>query len=94
MSWQDIIKVNKPQGNQLEAVQKLLRDDESMRLNDIFFLNQYFKGLIENDSKYNRDENYEEYSNILELSEKLETVMSNAEDYLIEATKLLEDIGL
>tara|TARA_R110000824_G_scaffold35603_2_gene111407 strand:- start:30708 stop:30989 length:282 start_codon:yes stop_codon:yes gene_type:complete len=93
MSWQNIIKVNKPQGNQLEAVQKLLRG-EDMGLNDIFFLNQYFKGLIENDSKYNRDENYEEYSNILELSEKLETVMSNAEDYLIEATKLLEDIGL
>mgnify|MGYP003148097658 CR=1 FL=1 len=89
-----ITKANKRDWD-LEAVQKLTRDNHGlyrMGHTEIESLNNYLNNLIKDGGKYDRDD--EEYSEIAQLSQKLEVTMDNLEDYLIEAQRLLQDIGL
>ena len=105
MNWQKIIKEkgkwqadeNKRKQWESDAVRKLTGDSTNlydMGHNEIGSVNNYLTNLIKNDGKYERDEHYEEYSEIMELSQKLEVTMDNLEDYLLDARELLQNIGL
>lgn len=97
MNWQNIIKATEKDWESLissenEAVQKLTRDDIGLYFmghSEIGSVNNYLKKLMDDDPEHDPT-----YSEILQLSQKLEVTMDNLEDYLLETQKLLQDIGL
>ena len=98
MSWENLLKrkfeVDEKQKKQWEsdAVQKLTRDYHglyNMGHNEIGSVNNYLKNLMDNDPEHDPT-----YSEILKLSEKLEKVTDDLEDYLVDARELLLGMGL
>jgi|TARA_R110000824_G_scaffold88957_1_gene218422 hypothetical protein len=74
------------------AIQKLTGASHQlydMGHNNISSVNNYLKKLMDDDPEHDPI-----YSEILQLSQKLEVTMDNLEDYLLDARKLLRDMGL
>ena len=100
MSWEKIMKLDVfdekdprkdryqrgSKSNNKRAVEKLKRGDgKDMGLTDIYFLNLYFKGLSPRGGT-----RHEEHGKILDISQKLEVVMDDLDDYLKEARDFIE----
>ena len=85
--WRD--KNEGSNSNTKKAVEKLKRGEgKDMGLTDIYFLNQHFKGLLDYGEKHGHLR--EERGKIFDISQKLEAVMDDLNDYLKEARDFIE----